>query len=299
MADELIKKSFIQLKGADNRSLFPRIHLGNVEADSLLNSDLVQVGVTGDDSAQPITLTDKLNALTQQIAGLNYFSFKAENRPAIPADADEYNAFWEEHRYTIFLEKRVNGVGSKASDICDEYILVPTKGDNEEITALNWELIGNTELNLSEYITEQDIKNHIKSLKVNGRFVFADEPESVRATDIKLSTEYAKAAEATDVAATDTVEAAISKLDKRVSDLQEATDTSFTNYEINGYKFSEAENSSVTLDGDDIKLTDMTSGTAEDIKDVAAVTNADTVNQAVSKLSNMATLALYYEFVEE
>ena len=376
---------FIQLKNAEGKAVFPRIDLSNVESDHLLKGELVKVGVTED--AKPITLVEKLNALTQQIAGLNYFSFKAENRPEIPEAADELTAFWETHRYTVFLEKRVAAGDTKALDICDEYILVPTFDEEGAVTALAWELIGNTELDLSGYYTSGQINDLIKNLKVNGRKVFADVPEDVRALDVKLEN-YAKAAEAADIAANDNVQTAIGKLEKRVSDLKDATDTSFTNYAVNGVKFSAAEdydvtvdgsiavgtyakaeeaaaiastdsvkvalsklefkaddnaadikalqdfiqpdlfedfdnfkdwieselakklnanatvngvafdNHAVVIDGSDIELTGMTVGTADDITKVAAVDHEDTVNGAVSKLANMASLAVYYEVIE-
>ena len=150
---EDLNKLFIQLKNAEGKAIFPRIDLNNVEQDSLLKSDLVKVGdttLTAKLAAMEKTHGDDYQTLLDNINGINKFNYTVVD--ALPAvDAAE--------QYTIyFVPQSGKGEAQVSNDIYDEYLLlVDAEGTR------SFELIGNTELDLSGYMTTEEIEAAIEA----------------------------------------------------------------------------------------------------------------------------------------
>lgn len=168
-------------------------------------------------------------------------------------------------------------------------------------------------------IPEDDVT--FKNYAVNGvKFSEDDDNNLIVDGSIAVGT-YTKATVATAIAAEDSVSAALGKLefkaDANAEDIKELQDfiqpdlfdnDNLKDYldnalaakvdkttEVNGH----ALDKNITLGGGDIALTDMVEGSATDIVNVEKIANTDTINAAVSKLNNMATLAVYYEVIPE
>ncbi len=207
---------FVQLRNAQGQNIFPRVDLTNVE------SLLAMAKVDGLGGALDLKLdasvinsystTEQMNkAISDAIANVQHFAVEV---------VEELPAVEEAKQHTIYLVSRNKGV--KDSDVYDEYILISGK----------FELIGNTELDLSKYSTTEEMTAAIaaavadkattgyvdgelakkvdKTTTVNGKALSAD--VVLNGSDITL-TEYVAVTDGV-IAASDTVSSAFNKLDE-------------------------------------------------------------------------------------
>lgn len=120
----------------------------------------------------------------------------------------------------------------------------------------------------------------IKSIKVNNVDATVSSNAAtvtIDGADIKLDG-YTKGSDGTAVAATDTVNAAIGKLENQAANAESAAKTYADAITVNGQGQTSQD---ITIDGGDIALTGYTKGSSS-----AAVAAADTVNTAIGKLEN-------------
>lgn len=212
MADEVNNNIFIQLKNAAGQSIFPKIDLLNTTG-SLLPQSKVEglVDALGSKLATAdfnstianySTTQQVTDAIAAAIAGVNSFEYEVVSELPAVADAKEH---------TIYLVSRNAGV--KGEDVYDEYLLLNGK----------FELIGNTELDLSNYDTKGEVDGKIAAAKaiidaytVNGKAI--SESPVLSGADIAL-TGYTAIEGGVGIAATDSINAAFEKIDKEFKDL--------------------------------------------------------------------------------
>ena len=207
MADELNTNIFIQLKNAAGQSIFPKIDLLNTTG-SLLPQSKVEglVDALGSKLATAdfnntianySTTQQVTDAIATAIAGVNSFEYEVVSELPAVGDAKEH---------TIYLVSRNAGVKGE-EDVYDEYLLLNGK----------FELIGNTELDLSNYYTKGEVDDKIAAAKaiidaytVNGKAI--SESPVLSGADIAL-TGYTAIEGGVGIAATDSINAAFKKID--------------------------------------------------------------------------------------
>jgi hypothetical protein len=207
MADEVNNNIFIQLKNAAGQHIFPKIDLLNTtgsllpqsKVDGLVDALGSKLATADFNStiANYSTTQQVTDAIAAAIAGVNSFEYEVVSELPAAADAKEH---------TIYLVSRSAGV--KGEDVYDEYLLLNGK----------FELIGNTELDLSNYDTKGEVDGKIAAAKaiidaytVNGKAI--SESPVLSGADIAL-TGYVAIEGGVGIAATDTINAAFKKIDE-------------------------------------------------------------------------------------
>lgn len=204
----------VQLRNALGENIFPRIDLTNVE--NLL--DMSKINGLSDEFGKKLdasvisnySTTEQMTAaIGEAIAGVNSFEY-------VVLGADEELPTGENAKsHTIYLKPRTAGVNGK--DVYDEYILI-----NGE-----FELIGNTELDLSNYYTKGEVdsaidtdvaalKAIVDAYTVNGKTI-ATSPV-LSGADIVL-TGYTAVEGGVGIAAEDSINAAFEKIDENFKTL--------------------------------------------------------------------------------
>jgi hypothetical protein len=277
MADELniIQGTAIQLKNSAGTNIFPRIDLAVNNGNKL-----------------PVAMVDGVEAAISQAISQSQHLVKeiVEAKPTVEnAKAN-----------VIYMVKRTAGVGAAAGDVYDEYMLIEAADGTKSI-----ELLGNTEIDLSNYYTDEETDEAIKTAieKVTGEstktIAALDADKADKATTLDgygITDAYTKleveglidGLKSADIEMStganlytveDTVDSAMGKLDAAIKGITDATDTSFTNYAVNGQKFSAAEGNNVVLDGADLLVTGYVAADA-----YSKISATDSINVALGKL---------------